>query len=146
MPPWHIDKAVGVQKFKNDISLTDDQINTIVRWVDSGAPLGDLKDMPARQAVAGAGNEWKAAKELGQPDLVIKSDPYTMAAHHQDVFWWPTVPIPAHRAALGACGRDAARDRSQAAGSLITQSPILAQDDPEAFGPGGDPVWAGAAC
>src|SRR5215218_3254748 len=33
MPPWHIDKSVGVQKFKNDMSLTDEQIATIVRWV-----------------------------------------------------------------------------------------------------------------
>src|SRR3954463_5682494 len=46
MPPWHIDRTVGVQQFKNDISLTDDQVNTIVRWVDSGAPAGDMKDMP----------------------------------------------------------------------------------------------------
>jgi hypothetical protein len=93
MPPWHIDRTIGVQQFKNDISLTDDQINTIVRWVDSGAPLGDVKDMaPARQW--GAENEWKAAKELGQPDLVIKSDPYTMAAHGQDVFWRPTSDVP----------------------------------------------------
>src|SRR5438477_12184071 len=38
MPPWHIDKAVGVQKFKNDMSLTDEQIATITQWVDSGAP------------------------------------------------------------------------------------------------------------
>src|SRR5881394_1593088 len=47
MPPWHIDKAVGVQKFKNDMSLSDDQIDTIVRWVDAGAPQGNPKDMPA---------------------------------------------------------------------------------------------------
>src|ERR1700747_947424 len=40
MPPWHIDKTVGVQKFKNDISLTDEQIATVVRWVDAGAPQG----------------------------------------------------------------------------------------------------------
>ena len=53
MPPWHIDKTVGVQKFKNDISLTDEQIATIVRWVDAGAPMGDPKDMPRCQAVAG---------------------------------------------------------------------------------------------
>src|SRR5437763_12590276 len=46
MPPWHIDKTVGVQQFKNDMSLTDEQIKTIARWVDSGAPLGDPKDMP----------------------------------------------------------------------------------------------------
>src|SRR5882724_10886488 len=34
MPPWHIDKSVGVQHFKNDMSLSDEQIDTIVRWVD----------------------------------------------------------------------------------------------------------------
>jgi mono/diheme cytochrome c family protein len=46
MPPWHIDKTVGIQEFKNDRSLTDDQIATIAKWVDSGAPEGDPKDMP----------------------------------------------------------------------------------------------------
>src|SRR5438309_6372814 len=46
MPPWHIDRTVGVQKFKNDMSLSDAQIDTIVRWVDAGAPLGNPKDMP----------------------------------------------------------------------------------------------------
>src|SRR5215472_7529987 len=38
MPPWHIDQNVGVQKFKNDMSLSEAQIATIVRWVDAGAP------------------------------------------------------------------------------------------------------------
>src|ERR1700733_15002384 len=47
MPPWHIDQNVGVQKFKNDMSLSDAQIATIVRWVDGGAQMGDPKDMPA---------------------------------------------------------------------------------------------------
>src|SRR4249920_863049 len=47
MPPWHIDQSVGVQHFKNDMSLTDPQINTIVSWVDSGAAQGDPKDLPA---------------------------------------------------------------------------------------------------
>src|SRR5215472_13410328 len=36
MPPWHIDPTVGVQKFKNDMSLTADQIKTIAQWVDDG--------------------------------------------------------------------------------------------------------------
>src|SRR5438094_660150 len=69
MPPWHIDRTVGVQKFKNDMSLSGDRIDTIVRWVDSGAQLGDPKDMPhARQWPAE--NERKAAKALRAPDLV----------------------------------------------------------------------------
>src|SRR6188472_690132 len=40
MPPWHIDKSVGVQSFKNDRSLSDKQIDTILKWVDAGAPQG----------------------------------------------------------------------------------------------------------
>src|SRR5579864_4083319 len=46
MPPWHIDKSVGIQQFKNDRSLSDDQIATILKWIDQGAPKGDPKDMP----------------------------------------------------------------------------------------------------
>src|SRR5499433_727648 len=46
MPPWHIDKTVGIQKFKNDRSLSDAQIDTILAWVAAGAPKGDPKDMP----------------------------------------------------------------------------------------------------
>src|SRR5262249_25153514 len=46
MPPWHIDKTIGIQKFKNDRSLSDDQIDAILRWVAAGAPKGDPKDMP----------------------------------------------------------------------------------------------------
>ncbi len=46
MPPWFIDKNVGVQHFDNDISLTDQEIATIVKWVDSGAPQGNPADMP----------------------------------------------------------------------------------------------------
>src|SRR5580698_10785050 len=37
MPPWHIDKTVGVTHFANDRSLSEEQIATIVRWVDAGA-------------------------------------------------------------------------------------------------------------
>src|SRR6266853_1227296 len=46
MPPWYIDKNVGVQHFKNDVSLSDREIATIVKWADSGAPKGDPADMP----------------------------------------------------------------------------------------------------
>ena len=93
MPPWHIDRAVGVQKFKNDMSLSDEQVATIVRWVDAGAPLGNPKDMPAPRQWP-ADNEWRAAKLLGQPDLVITSAPYTMAAQHQDAWFRPLSEIP----------------------------------------------------
>ena len=46
MPPWHIDKTIGIQDFQNDISLSEAEIETIVGWVDAGAPRGNLADMP----------------------------------------------------------------------------------------------------
>ena len=46
MPPWHIDKSVGIQAFQNDRSLTNGEIDTIVRWVDGGAPRGNPADLP----------------------------------------------------------------------------------------------------
>ncbi len=86
MPPWHLDTTVGIQHFKNDRSLTDAQIDTIVRWVDGGAPQGDPKDMPALKEWP-TGNAWQLADQFGQPDLVLRTDPYTMEANTQDKWW-----------------------------------------------------------
>src|SRR5262249_58334040 len=47
MPPWFIDKNVGVQHFDNDVSLTDQEIATIVQCVDTGTPQGNPTDTPA---------------------------------------------------------------------------------------------------
>ena len=46
MPPWGVDRNVGVQQFKDDPSLTDEEIETLVAWVDGGAPRGNPEDMP----------------------------------------------------------------------------------------------------
>lgn len=92
MPPWHIDKTVGIQEFQNDRSLSDAQIATIVRWVDNGSPMGDPKDMPPpRQFPEDQG--WQLAKVYGAPDLVLKSEPYTMPAHGQDVWFKPLTEV-----------------------------------------------------
>ena len=94
MPPWHIDPSVGVHDFKNDISLSDAQIDTIVRWVDGGAIQGDPKDMPPPKPLV-TDNEWQGVRDgYGPPDLVIKSSEYTMAAQHQDVWYRPMSDIP----------------------------------------------------
>jgi hypothetical protein len=92
MPPWHLDKNVGIQSYKNDRSLTDQQIDTIVRWVDAGAPQGDPKDMPP--AVKWPTEQgWNFAKLFGQtePDLIVKSTPWTQKAGAQDAWWKPVV-------------------------------------------------------
>jgi hypothetical protein len=91
MPPWHIDKTVGIQHFDNDRSLSDDQVDTIVRWVDGGAPKGDLKDMPAPVKWADDAG-WNFKDQFGEPDLIVKSPAYHMPAHAQDAWYKPVVP------------------------------------------------------
>jgi hypothetical protein len=94
MPPWHIDPSVGVTKFKNDMSLSEEQIDTIVSWVDGGALQGDPKDLPPAKPPV-TNNEWQGVMDgYGPPDLVIKSADYTMPAQHQDVWFRPTSEIP----------------------------------------------------
>jgi hypothetical protein len=88
MPPWHIDRHIGIQSFKNDAGLSDEQIETIAQWVDAGAPEGDPKDLPP-PAVFPDPTGWQLAKEFGQPDLVIKSPPYTLAPATQDKWFRP---------------------------------------------------------
>ena len=90
MPPWHIDKTVGIQKFKNDRSLNDEQIETILAWVAAGSPKGDPKDMPAAKVWADD-STWNLAGKYGQHDLVVKSPEYTMPAVAQDAWWRPIV-------------------------------------------------------
>src|SRR5437016_1464114 len=68
MPPWHLDKTVGIQHFENDASLSDTQIETILRWVDAGAPAGDVKDMPPPMKWP-SGDTWEFGEKFGQPDL-----------------------------------------------------------------------------
>ena len=92
MPPWFIEKNIGVQGFKEDISLSEAEIAAIGRWSDNGAPRGNPADMPP--ARVWKDNEW----EIGTPDLIVESPALPkMAAVASD--WWgviPSFPIPGH--------------------------------------------------
>jgi hypothetical protein len=90
MPPWHIDKQIGIQDFKNDRSLSDEQIATIAAWVDAGMPRGNPADMPPPVQWPDA-TRFAFEKDLGPPDLVIRSSPYSVPTHGQDVWWRPVV-------------------------------------------------------
>ena len=75
MPPWYIEKYIGIQKFKNDPSLSDEEIATVATWVDRGAPRGNPADMPPpRQYQDTEG--WN----IGTPDLVVSSPVITVKA------------------------------------------------------------------
>ena len=90
MPPYHYDTNVGLQELKSDARLSAEEIATIVAWVDAGAPSGDLNDMPPPVMWPDAA-EWRMAEQFGQPDLVIRSDPYDIPATGGDSWWRPMV-------------------------------------------------------
>ena len=87
MPPWFIDKNVGVQHFSNDRSLTDDEIATILKWVDAGAPQGNPADMPPPRQFADA-ETW----HIGKPDLVV-SLPKDLVVAAKGPDQWPDILV-----------------------------------------------------
>ena len=91
MPPYRYDREIGIQKLKEDLRLSQDEIDTISRWVDSGAPQGNPADMPPPIKLPDP-SKWALADELGQPDLVVRTKPFTLPANGQDTWWRPVVP------------------------------------------------------
>jgi hypothetical protein len=81
MPPWGIDPHVGIQSFKNDPSLRQDEIATIVKWVDAGAPMGNAADMPKPREFDDA-DRW----HIGKPDVIVTSPKHVVPAEAAD--WW----------------------------------------------------------
>jgi mono/diheme cytochrome c family protein len=68
MPPWGIDKNVGIQSFKNDYSLSDEEVAKVVKWIDDGAPMGNPADMPAPRTFEDP-RIWHIGN--GKPDLIV---------------------------------------------------------------------------
>ncbi len=67
MPPWHVDRNAGsIHLFKDDPSLSDREIATIVAWVDGGTPRGNAADLPAPKQFDDSGR-W----HIGKPDLIV---------------------------------------------------------------------------
>ena len=82
MPPWYIDRRIGIQEFKDDPSLTDEEIATIGAWVDAGAPRGNPADAPPPVAFPGP-EDWR----MGEPDLIVAMpEPYMLPADGPDQF------------------------------------------------------------
>lgn len=72
MPPWK--PVAGHGTFRGDISLSDEQRNTILHWIDDGMPEGDPADLPPPKEFAG---EWRR----GKPDQIISMpEPYLPVA------------------------------------------------------------------
>jgi mono/diheme cytochrome c family protein len=63
MPPWHADPRYGA--FSNDRRLHKDEMDTLLKWLDTGMELGDKNDLPPARAYA---EGWT----IGKPDVVFE--------------------------------------------------------------------------
>jgi len=63
MPPWFADPCCG--HFSNDPSLSSEEISTLVKWADAGAPAGDPREAPAPR-------NWTKGWNISPPDVVIE--------------------------------------------------------------------------
>src|SRR5690348_11424537 len=86
MPPWFVEKDIGIQKFKSDPSLTDEEIAKVVKWANAGAPRGNPADAPPPLTFDDS-DTWS----IGEPDLILKSKEVTVPASGPD--WWGDVGL-----------------------------------------------------
>jgi hypothetical protein len=81
MPPWYVEKGIGIQEFKNDVSLTDAEIAMISNWARSGTLKGNEVDAP-EPLVFNDSIKWTA----GEPDYILTSNDVTKLQSTPD--WW----------------------------------------------------------
>ena len=88
MPPYYVERGVGIQEYRDDERLSEAEIETIAAWVDDGAVQGDPADMPPLRVWTEA-NDWI----LEEPDLIVRTEDVFMEGGAPD--WWGQVePIP----------------------------------------------------
>jgi hypothetical protein len=86
MPPWFADSQHG--QFANDRSLSQRDIDTLVKWADGGAPRGN--DAEAPSAVQWPTDGWQV-----KPDLIVRGPEFRVPARpEKNVIEWTTMIIP----------------------------------------------------
>jgi len=79
MPPWYMEKDIGIQDYKVDPSLSDEELAAISTWARSGTPKGDPADAP-EPLVFSDDLKWKA----GMPELIVNTNDVTKLAGTHD--------------------------------------------------------------
>ena len=85
MPPWYIEKDIGIQDYKDDMSLSEEEILAISTWARSGSPQGDPADAPGLLEFDDS-VKWT----LGEPDLIVALPEVSMEAGISDR--WSSLP------------------------------------------------------
>ena len=92
MPPYYYDNDIGIQDLKEDWRLSQEDINTVVAWVDQGAPVGNADEIPEFVNLLDT-DDWSLSKLFGPPDLLAPSTPIDVPAAGLDMWHKPIVKI-----------------------------------------------------
>jgi len=85
MPPYSYDHDIGIQELLGDWRLSQEEIDTVVAWVDLGSPAGNLDSIAAMPNLPSL-EEWNFADRFGQPDIVLASNPIDVPANGNDLW------------------------------------------------------------
>ena len=99
MPPWGA-HAQHEGTFKDERYIAEDEKQTLIAWVDAGAPAGDPSEAPLWEPAAWAGEGRVGGTSLppsgwwiGEPDLVVElAEPVQVSDEVDD--WQPTFHMP----------------------------------------------------
>jgi hypothetical protein len=89
MPPWPPDPHESVM-FRNDTRLSQEDVRTLVAWVDAGAPKGDESDLPAAPQLA---QGWLHPNGV-PPDAVISLPEFEVPATGEVPYVTHLVKVP----------------------------------------------------
>ncbi len=79
MPPWFANPEHG--DFVENVRLSDEQVATLARWAEAGAPGGDLAKAPAPPTFE---SDWR----IGAPDAIFTMEPFTITDEMEDHYQW----------------------------------------------------------
>ena len=63
MPPWHADPRFG--DFREDRQLSQDEVDTVLAWINDGMPEGDRTELPPDR-------EYPDGWRIGKPDVIFE--------------------------------------------------------------------------
>jgi hypothetical protein len=135
MPPWKAE--IGYGRFQGVRRLSDRDAETILRWVEQGAPEGNPKDLrPAPRLPDG----W----HLGQPDIILEMPkPFTVPANGEDFYRCFIIPTQLARDAYISAFEDRPSDRRVVHHSIIVEDAFRAGTKLETEPGGGYPCYGG---
>jgi hypothetical protein len=91
MPPYAYDHGIGIQDLQGDWRLSQDEIDTVVAWVNAGAQYGN-QDIVVQPANLPDPEAWNFEGDFGQPNLIIPSVAIDIPANGNDLWHKHLVP------------------------------------------------------